>query len=332
MKAGTPGAFCNLGWLCDNGKIPGGPTKAAEYYKKSKSTRALLNLLFLHEKNPSSCNLNEQQIHATKQTITAQIQSDENEAEKQCYLGSLFRLEKNYEQALFHYTQAVELGYNEASAHLSSTQEIVYQQNKLEKLQAVDDAASAQAGSAEVPEEDESDEDDDSDSQEESKAIEGDQPTVQEPMASAASSSPAVQISQRIKQPLTKHKRIAKTEKKLERNIQKAQKHSFAFQLSGEDKKEAKVLPPPIIEYVNDNVRTAYEALSTNPKLTELMTDLWEKPWATEGAGKPEILKGKFKGHKGCISRRLDQENRFVYKVTGSRQILIVSCEGHYND
>ncbi len=61
-----------------------------------------------------------------------------------------------------------------------------------------------------------------------------------------------------------------------------------------------------------------------------MMADIWEKPWATEGEGKPEVLAGKFNGHKGCISRRLDHKNRLVYKVTGPRKIMIISCEGHY--
>ncbi|HBN22241.1 MAG TPA: Txe/YoeB family addiction module toxin [Holosporales bacterium] len=65
-------------------------------------------------------------------------------------------------------------------------------------------------------------------------------------------------------------------------------------------------------------------------KFKELLSDIKEQPWAATGSGQPEVLKGTFKGHKGCISRRLNHEDRFVYKVTGPGEILILSIEGHY--
>ena len=52
--------------------------------------------------------------------------------------------------------------------------------------------------------------------------------------------------------------------------------------------------------------------------------------WDTSGEGKPEVLKGEYKGYKGCISRRINHVDRLVYKVLGKNQILILSFEGHY--
>jgi toxin YoeB len=45
-----------------------------------------------------------------------------------------------------------------------------------------------------------------------------------------------------------------------------------------------------------------------------------------KGIGKPELLKGNWKGY---WSRRIDLEHRLVYKVT-NEQIIIVKCKGHY--
>ena len=92
---------------------------------------------------------------------------------------------------------------------------------------------------------------------------------------------------------------------------------------------DAKIILAPLkVNFVNDLVQDEYQILPG--KIKELMDCIEEKPYGTEGTGKPEVLKGKFKGHKGCISRRIDEENRLVYKVTGVREILILSCNGHY--
>ena len=46
------------------------------------------------------------------------------------------------------------------------------------------------------------------------------------------------------------------------------------------------------------------------------------------GIGKPEPLKGEF---AGFWSRRIDETNRFVYRIRDGR-LEILSCRGHYND
>ncbi len=47
---------------------------------------------------------------------------------------------------------------------------------------------------------------------------------------------------------------------------------------------------------------------------------------AFKGIGKPEPLKGDWKGY---WSRRITQEHRLIYKVT-DENIFIVKCKGHY--
>ena len=47
-----------------------------------------------------------------------------------------------------------------------------------------------------------------------------------------------------------------------------------------------------------------------------------------EGIGKPEPLKGDF---SGFWSRRIDDTNRIVYRLSGEN-IEIIQCKGHYKD
>ena len=47
-----------------------------------------------------------------------------------------------------------------------------------------------------------------------------------------------------------------------------------------------------------------------------------------DGLGKPEPLKGDM---SGFWSRRIDNVNRLVYRITGD-VLEIVSCKGHYED
>jgi len=60
-------------------------------------------------------------------------------------------------------------------------------------------------------------------------------------------------------------------------------------------------------------------------KILEIITDTQTDPF--KGIGKPEPLKGNF---KGFWSRRINDEHRLVYKVTKD-SIEIHSCYGHYN-
>jgi toxin YoeB len=55
-----------------------------------------------------------------------------------------------------------------------------------------------------------------------------------------------------------------------------------------------------------------------------LIRDIDRDPF--KGIGKPEPLKGDWSGY---WSRRIDNEHRLIYKVSGD-QILVVKCKGHY--
>ncbi len=61
-------------------------------------------------------------------------------------------------------------------------------------------------------------------------------------------------------------------------------------------------------------------------RINELLRDIARNPY--EGLGKPEGLRQNLSGY---WSRRIDEVNRLVYRVTGD-QIEIYQCKGHYSD
>lgn len=64
----------------------------------------------------------------------------------------------------------------------------------------------------------------------------------------------------------------------------------------------------------------------TLKRINALLKDISRAPF--EGIGKPEGLKGNL---SGFWSRRIDDVNRLVYRVTESG-IEVIQCKGHYND
>ena len=79
-------------------------------------------------------------------------------------------------------------------------------------------------------------------------------------------------------------------------------------------------IPSAFKDYVdwNNNNKSVFE------KINELILESTRTPF--KGTGKPEPLKGNYKGH---WSRRITDEHRLVYKVEDD-SIKIISCHGHY--
>ncbi len=65
----------------------------------------------------------------------------------------------------------------------------------------------------------------------------------------------------------------------------------------------------------------------TLKKINELVKDI-ERNGAETGIGKPEPLKENL---SGFFSRRIDESNRIIYKITDGT-LEIISCKGHYGD
>lgn len=65
----------------------------------------------------------------------------------------------------------------------------------------------------------------------------------------------------------------------------------------------------------------------TLKKINALIKDI-ERSGFSAGIGKPEPLRGDL---SGFWSRRIDEQNRLVYRVVGA-SIEIASCKSHYGD
>ena len=64
----------------------------------------------------------------------------------------------------------------------------------------------------------------------------------------------------------------------------------------------------------------------TLKRINALLKEIMREPFS--GTGKPKPLKYDL---SGLWSRRIDDANRLVYRVT-DEQIEIYRCKGHYND
>ena len=62
----------------------------------------------------------------------------------------------------------------------------------------------------------------------------------------------------------------------------------------------------------------------TLKRINELIKDIMRNPY--EGIGKPEPLRYQLSGH---WSRRINKEDRLIYKVEGDL-LIIISCSEHY--
>ena len=65
----------------------------------------------------------------------------------------------------------------------------------------------------------------------------------------------------------------------------------------------------------------------TLKRINQLIRDI-ERNGPAEGIGSPEALRNNLNGY---FSRRIDEKNRNVYRVEGTR-IYIAQCRGHYGD
>ena len=61
-------------------------------------------------------------------------------------------------------------------------------------------------------------------------------------------------------------------------------------------------------------------------KINELIKDI-NRNGLNKGIGKPEPLR-----HRKAWSRKIDYEHRLVYNFDENKNLLIISCKGHYED
>ena len=76
----------------------------------------------------------------------------------------------------------------------------------------------------------------------------------------------------------------------------------------------------------DDYLAWQMEDKKTLKRINELIKDI-ESNGLSRGIGKPEPLKY----HKAW-SRRIDDGNRLIYNFDEKKNLLIISCKGHYED
>lgn len=71
--------------------------------------------------------------------------------------------------------------------------------------------------------------------------------------------------------------------------------------------------------------------IELSKKIRIFLKEIQRTPF--KGTGKPEPLKGSLKGY---WSRRITQEHRLVYKISGTKGVdqkcTIIQCRFHYDD
>ena len=68
------------------------------------------------------------------------------------------------------------------------------------------------------------------------------------------------------------------------------------------------------------------EDKKTLNRINRLIQDI-QRNGFTNGIGKPEALK-----HRKGYSRRIDDANRLEYDGDSAKNLVIISCKGHYED
>ncbi|MBR1437464.1 MAG: Txe/YoeB family addiction module toxin [Synergistaceae bacterium] len=76
----------------------------------------------------------------------------------------------------------------------------------------------------------------------------------------------------------------------------------------------------------NDYMYWLSQDRKTISKINTLIKDIMRNG-TSKGLGKPEILKGDMSGY---YSRRINEQDRLIYRLIDGDIIEIVSCKGHY--
>jgi len=76
-----------------------------------------------------------------------------------------------------------------------------------------------------------------------------------------------------------------------------------------------------------DYLYWAEQDKKTLKQINKLIEDI--KRNGNDGIGKPELLRGFL---SGWWSRRIDEKNRLVYRLTDGGAVEIAQCKGHYGD
>jgi Txe/YoeB family toxin of toxin-antitoxin system len=356
-KSKTPDSWLALGMLYEQGKMNDSPDpqRAKTYYQKADTVLSLQLLLNLYTEgliqNPLSS--------AEEERITKRIQQRLNElkgAEQAYQTGHIAYLKNQLEEAFGYYSQALFQGMKEAKWHCEHIASLIYMENMLLLLKSLEETEQTdESGIAlTAPEEVES-----------KDALQPLLPSSQ--LAVEPSSLPETEerqpmlvtietsvasvstVSDKDKEPIeeintqilnAEQNKMAKIKRFKAKLQQKSQKIKNSFlrlrNITPDTASQQDTSKKIEFTFKDENVKSQFFNIlnhdnhSQHNKLKRLCEDIRQQPWSLKGEGQPEILKGKYNGYKGCISRRIDAANRLIYRIEAGI-VLILSCEGHYD-
>jgi Txe/YoeB family toxin of Txe-Axe toxin-antitoxin module len=341
MQSTMPEASYNIGNLYEEGYVKGaGYNEALEYYKKSNLPRAQIAMLGLYQLGrvkPKNENDKQEIIEDIVQKINPLLPTlplEESYYIKgiaEYYLG-------NWEEAFISLQNALFLGNEEEglSRLIEEIEEALEGQGEQErelkqkssfpipaiptlekKIEEIPEGKKEQKETMELP-------------------PEPGKETKQESNFPISTITPIKKETRENKISLIKGK-VNKSKQSIFKPKKIKQKF-LGFQRDTELKTPKLPQLPLRFQFLNHEDQDNFENLrKSNRKLQEILQDIEENCWATAGSGRPEVLKYPFKEHKypftehkGCLSRRLNQGDRLVYKVIKPGVILVLSWEGHY--
>jgi toxin YoeB len=310
-EANSPEAKCNIALMHMRGDLTGRERKInfpLVFMHWQHDLRGLYYKLLLLEINEEAYindKTNDQIVSILCDEMKQLEQKTTKPEEKECIQGVLaYYAEKDLQKALLHFNNALVLGFADARIQIKKIEQLIKLEEAAER--AAKKAARAKKVATSVVDSDSS-----------SNSFE-DEVVVQK-------STPAVVAIEDDRPKQYKPERATLSSEERVKRVY-AKLHRYFDPVKAVDNAAEKTKAPLKINYISDAVRVEFESLDKT-KVDELMEYIDAKPHATEGAGKPEVLKHKY---RGCISRRIDGENRLVYKVIGPREILIYACSGHY--
>ncbi|MBL0941267.1 MAG: SEL1-like repeat protein [Alphaproteobacteria bacterium] len=353
-QSGSPEALSRLGFLYMSRNL-GTPDyqKALRYFEEANIPEAKIGLIYMYKLRSTQLSMDKGEITAKIAALKEQLRGTlaNLESSYQHYiLGHLAFLENNLPEALLHFSQALALGDQYAQDNIKQIEDILYLQHKKESCENA--LTQEMLNVSSIPLKNSEEEKNLINKEHTNPSLGPDQPPFTEEESKQKNSAlleenqtggPIESTSEAISTvdstfPSSRDK-VTRIKSKLKRyNIKLQKKLTKAQHYVPHFKALDKVDTPisrklKIIFPSNDaEVEKDFRALQkSSSKINDLLQDIEYKPWATYGTGKPEVLKGKFKGYKGCISRRIDHKNRLIYKILGPRKILILSSNNHYD-
>ncbi|MHB9147504.1 MAG: type II toxin-antitoxin system YoeB family toxin [Candidatus Amoebophilus sp.] len=150
--------------------------------------------------------------------------------------------------------------------------------------------------------------------------------------------APGLSVQEQVEKNIQLGQIVTKRERKEQKRVRRVTRIKLDFLRMNDQQSEIiQENSLPIVfrflDHKQEKEFLAFKEKDEHKKSVEkVLEDIKSHSWEAVGLGRPEVLKHAYKGYRGCISRHLNHKDRFVYKVIGKGEILILSWQGHYED